>query len=121
MVNGEEGEFVRYYPEKVNRPHGAALTGKTPDQNHMANWIECVRSPKTPNAPVESATGRRSRAHGQPRVPPQPARYAGNGKVLHPGILTFSPAACTVLVRGCIIRKETVKEDTGGRTKHRTA
>jgi predicted dehydrogenase len=53
MVNGEEGEFIRYYPEKVNRPHGAALAGKTPDQGHMANWIECVRSRKTPNAPVE--------------------------------------------------------------------
>jgi predicted dehydrogenase len=53
MVNGEEGEFVRYYPEKVNRAQGAALAGKTPDQGHMANWIECVRSRKTPNAPVE--------------------------------------------------------------------
>jgi predicted dehydrogenase len=53
MVNGEEGEFIRYYPEKVNRTHGAALTGKIPDQGHMANWIECVRSRKTPNAPVE--------------------------------------------------------------------
>ncbi len=53
MAGGEEGEFVRYYPEKVNRPNGAALTGKTKDQNHMANWIECVRSRKTPNAPVE--------------------------------------------------------------------
>jgi predicted dehydrogenase len=53
MVNGEEGEFIHYYPEKVNRPHGAALTGKTSDQDHMANWIECVRSRKTPNAPVE--------------------------------------------------------------------
>jgi predicted dehydrogenase len=53
MVNGEEGEFIRYYPQKVNRPHGTALAGKTPDQGHMANWIECVRSRKTPNAPVE--------------------------------------------------------------------
>jgi predicted dehydrogenase len=53
MVNGEEGEFIRYYPEKVNRPQGAALTRKTPDQDHMANWIECVRSRKTPNAPAE--------------------------------------------------------------------
>jgi predicted dehydrogenase len=53
MVNGEEGEFIRYYPEKINRPHGAALAGKTPDQGHMANWIECVRSRTTPNAPVE--------------------------------------------------------------------
>ena len=53
MVNGEEGEFIRYYPEKVNRPHGATLTGKTSDQDHMANWIECVHSRKPPNAPVE--------------------------------------------------------------------
>jgi len=53
MVNGEEGEFIRYYPEKTNRPQGTALAGKTPDQGHMANWIECVRSRKTPNAPVE--------------------------------------------------------------------
>ena len=53
MTGGEEGEYVRYYPENVNRPSGTALTGQTKDQNHMANWIECVRSRKTPNAPVE--------------------------------------------------------------------
>lgn len=53
MTGGEEGEFIHYYPEKVNRPHGTALTGPTKDQNHMANWIDCVRSRKTPNAPVE--------------------------------------------------------------------
>jgi predicted dehydrogenase len=53
MVSGESGEKIRYYPEKTNRPNGAALTGKTPDQDHMANWIDCVRSRKTPNAPVE--------------------------------------------------------------------
>ena len=41
MVNGEEGEFIRYYPEKVNRPHRAALTGKTPDLDHMAKM--CIR------------------------------------------------------------------------------
>ena len=58
MVGAESGEGIRYYPEKVNRKNGAALTGKTPDQNHMANWIDCVRSRKTPNAPVE--TGYRS-------------------------------------------------------------
>jgi len=50
MVNGEEGEFIRYYPEKVNWPHGAALIGKTKDQDHMGNWIDCVRTRKTPNA-----------------------------------------------------------------------
>jgi predicted dehydrogenase len=53
MGNGDEGEYVRYSPETVNRPHGSAVTGKTVGQGHMANWIECVRSRKTPNAPVE--------------------------------------------------------------------
>jgi len=53
MVNGEEGESIRYYPEKVNRPRGAALVGKSKDQDHMGNWIDCVRTRKTPNAPVE--------------------------------------------------------------------
>ncbi|MFZ1129378.1 MAG: hypothetical protein WAN38_01325, partial [Terriglobales bacterium] len=52
MVNGEEGEFVRYSPEKINHPQ-AALTGKTKDQDHMTNWIECIRTRKTPNASVE--------------------------------------------------------------------
>lgn len=53
MVNGEEGEYIRYYPEKVNRSHGTALVGKRKDQDHMGNWIDCVRSRKTPNASVE--------------------------------------------------------------------
>ena len=53
MAGGEEGEYVHYYPEKVNRPHGTALAGQTKDQNHMANWIDCVRSRRTPNAQVE--------------------------------------------------------------------
>jgi predicted dehydrogenase len=58
MVSGESEETVRYFPEKVNRPDGVAKTGKTPGQNHMANWIDCVRTRKIPNAPVE--TGYRS-------------------------------------------------------------
>ena len=53
MINGEDEEFIRYYPEKVNQPHGQALTGNTPDQDHMTNFIECVRTRKTPNAPVD--------------------------------------------------------------------
>ena len=53
MVKGESAENIRYYPEKANRPNGAAIMGKTEDQNHMANWIDCIRSRKTPNAPVE--------------------------------------------------------------------
>jgi predicted dehydrogenase len=53
MVSGRSEEITRYLPEKLNRPSGAAITGETKDQNHMANWIDCVRSRKTPNAPVE--------------------------------------------------------------------
>ena len=53
MVTGRSAESIRYYPETVNRPQGAALTGETRNQDHMANWIDCVRSRKNPNAPVE--------------------------------------------------------------------
>ena len=53
MVSGKSDETIRYYPEKVNRPQGQGLTGQTPNQDHMANWIDCVRTRKTPNAPVE--------------------------------------------------------------------
>jgi predicted dehydrogenase len=53
MVTGKSEEVTRYFPEKANRPSGAALTGETESQDHMQNWIDCVRSRKTPNAPVE--------------------------------------------------------------------
>lgn len=53
MVRDTADETLHYYPEKTNRPNGAALTGQMQNQNHMANWIECIRSRKTPNAPVE--------------------------------------------------------------------
>lgn len=53
MVTGKSEEMTRYLPEKVNRPDAAAIVSETKDQNHMANWIECMRSRKTPNAPVE--------------------------------------------------------------------
>jgi predicted dehydrogenase len=58
MVRESGRNVINYYPEKVNRPQGAALTGSTPGQNHMQNWLECIRSRKTPNAPPE--TGYRS-------------------------------------------------------------
>jgi predicted dehydrogenase len=53
MVTGRSQESSRYFPESVNRKNGAAMTSETKDQNHMANWIDCIRSRKTPNAPVE--------------------------------------------------------------------
>jgi predicted dehydrogenase len=53
MVTGRSQEFTRYFPELVNRKGSEALTSETKDQNHMANWIDCIRSRKTPNAPVE--------------------------------------------------------------------
>ena len=53
MVSGKSDETIRYYPEKVNRPQGQGLTGQTANQDHMANWVDCVRTRKSPNAPVE--------------------------------------------------------------------
>jgi predicted dehydrogenase len=45
-------EPLQYWPEKVNR-QGDATKGSSPNQNHMQNWIDCVRSRGTPNAPAE--------------------------------------------------------------------
>jgi predicted dehydrogenase len=53
MVTGRSASSIRYYPEKANRPGGTALTGEATNQNHMANFIDCVRSRQKPNAPVE--------------------------------------------------------------------
>jgi predicted dehydrogenase len=53
MVSGRSAETIRYFPEKANRPNGSPLTGDTPDQNHMENWIDCMRTRKTPNASVD--------------------------------------------------------------------
>ncbi len=37
----------------MNRPDGEATKGHSHDQNHMQNWVDCIRSRKTPNAPAE--------------------------------------------------------------------
>jgi len=54
MVTGNYSGGISYYPEKMNRPGGAAMTGSSAGQNHMTNWLECIRTrnQKT-NAPVE--------------------------------------------------------------------
>jgi predicted dehydrogenase len=44
---------IEYWPEKVNRPDGESTKGKSHNQDHMANWIDCVRSRAVPNAPPE--------------------------------------------------------------------
>jgi predicted dehydrogenase len=55
MISGKSESGIRYYPEKVNRPSGEILTGSTKDQNHMQNWIDCIRARnKQTNAPVET-------------------------------------------------------------------
>jgi predicted dehydrogenase len=53
MVKGESSDTLHYFPEKANRPDTTPAFAESPDQNHMANWIDCIRNRKTPNAPVE--------------------------------------------------------------------
>ena len=46
---------IRYLPEKVNRPDGKEMAGATPTDTraHMQNFMDCIRSGKEPNCPVE--------------------------------------------------------------------
>ncbi|HEV8485171.1 MAG TPA: Gfo/Idh/MocA family oxidoreductase [Blastocatellia bacterium] len=53
MVTGKSQSGLRYYPEKDNRADGTMLEGATKDTNHYANFVDCVRSRKEPNAHVE--------------------------------------------------------------------
>jgi predicted dehydrogenase len=53
MVSGRSVSGWSYSPEKANRPDGAAIKGESKDENHYANFVECVRSRKEPNASVE--------------------------------------------------------------------
>jgi predicted dehydrogenase len=46
-------EALEYWPEKMNRPDGESKKGGSHNQNHMANWIDCIRSRGVPNAPPE--------------------------------------------------------------------
>ena len=63
MVGTEDREYIRFDPEPVNRPEGTSLSdtspgGETADRDHLANWINCIRSRTSTNAPVD--TGYRS-------------------------------------------------------------
>ena len=54
MITGKYSSSINYYPEKLNRPSGVAIKGEAPGVNHMANWMDCIRSrSKNTNAPVE--------------------------------------------------------------------
>jgi len=46
-------EPAKYWPEKENRSEGGDTRGNTKDQNHMRNWIDCIRRRGVPNAPPE--------------------------------------------------------------------
>ncbi len=54
MVTGKYNSSVDYLPEKINNPNGAVVKGESKDTDHMANWMECIRSRKQPNATVEN-------------------------------------------------------------------
>jgi predicted dehydrogenase len=52
------GGGLRYIPQKVNRPEGAEMVGKTKNlmerhRAHLQNFLDCVRSGREPNCPVE--------------------------------------------------------------------
>jgi predicted dehydrogenase len=46
---------VRYRPQRVNRPDGAEMVGhtRTPENAHMQNFLDCIRSGKEPNCPFD--------------------------------------------------------------------
>ena len=45
-------EPIQYWPETVNR-EGESIKGKSHNQDHMKNWIDCMRTRGEPNAPAE--------------------------------------------------------------------
>jgi predicted dehydrogenase len=53
MVTGKSQTGIWYFPERVNHAGGSAVQGNTADVNHMANFIDCIRSRKQPNASIE--------------------------------------------------------------------
>jgi predicted dehydrogenase len=53
MVSGRSQSSITYMPEKINNPDGSVEKGESTDTDHMANWFECIRDRKQPNASVE--------------------------------------------------------------------
>jgi predicted dehydrogenase len=59
-ILGDEGSIVksqqiRYVPQKVTRPKDEEVLGqsRTEPRAHMQNFLDCIRSGKEPNCPVE--------------------------------------------------------------------
>ncbi len=49
------GQQIRYLPQKVNRPDGVEMLGRTRSgpNAHMQNFLDCIRSGQEPNSPFE--------------------------------------------------------------------
>lgn len=49
------GQQIRFAPQKVNRPDGVEIAGqaKTPPAAHMQDFLDCIRTKKTPNCPFD--------------------------------------------------------------------
>jgi hypothetical protein len=50
-----KGQQIRYSPQKVNKRDGVELVGQTPTdpRGHMQNFLDCIRSGKETNCPVD--------------------------------------------------------------------
>ena len=50
-----KGQQIRYTPQKVNRPDGEELVGRTTTSPnaHMQNFFDCIRSGKETNCPFD--------------------------------------------------------------------
>ena len=50
-----KGQQIRYSPQKVNRRDGVEMVGQSPTdpRGHMQNFLDCIRSGKETNCPVE--------------------------------------------------------------------
>jgi predicted dehydrogenase len=50
------GQQIRYLPQKVNFPDGTEALGQTRTEPnaHMRDFLECIRTGKVPNCPVET-------------------------------------------------------------------
>jgi predicted dehydrogenase len=53
MVTGRSESSITYLPEKINNPDATMQKGDSKDTDHMANWFECIRDRKQPNASVD--------------------------------------------------------------------